>query len=1397
MELEDLSGVPPPRRAARAAAAKAREQLKAPTKAEVDPIEQQRRQEDKEFKAKQAASLESAIAAVEGRNYKLEQEELHPPLLELRNCHELLNVYKFLHLFGRFFQIEHTDVSMLETEYQDHRSIVVSDINCKMLRHLLEREDIRFGSWEEILREAWAVWEADKVGAHLDSMLAARSYAEMSPTERVNVTNAIIYRVVDQSLEFRQWMNNPGNMNPLDLRIEPIGKDAFKGTEWQEFKAEQNIRLPRSGTTSSTRARNKKFESEEQKRKRCEQAKIKQKEREEREAEKAEAKELRKAKEAAAKQKWEDFEAKQRKEREKALAKKLREEARLAKRQEEIRLEEEKQRMVEEKRQRRYAERMARTHGWALPDEYKSMAQDKNGPGAIPIVKKPRKGTAEAAAAAAAAAAAEGAGGEPKKKKGPGRPRKIRVEVVRPPTPPPVRQTINLRKLTKKGTRIYNKNMANAAANAIANGKCRTMHQWHEEYVDSVRLERANGGVKRKWKFASNDADGNHSKAKVDRFPCPYCEADFASNGGLQRHVENSCPNATKEAIAAEVRRVILVKKVAAEAALAAAKAAKAKAKAKAPASGGKKKASSSSSFSAAAGGGGGGAAAAAKTPGGKKTPSKAKKTPQSSGKGSSSSKTAGTAGPNGESKPKRKYTKKKKLPVAAEEEVGSIIAVTNDASNGSSAAAMSSMAGAAALLLGASMVQQHDHVARQALLQQANARARLQAVEQSALVVQGQMQQQFQGLADLQVEVQNMQTGDEPVQATPEQQAKIREILIGIQTYQQQLVVQKQAQREAERQLSVAQEAVAAAAAAAAAGGGGQAGAAAMPDQQKQQRLLQMIYAEQQQQRQQQRAAGGGGGAVGATAEVKKSPTKKANGKKPAGAKKAAGGKKPAGAKKASGKKPAGAKKRAAAAAAAAANPAGILPGHTERQYCKRGCVHLGGDFTVTLGCDNDDCQHGAWFHLKCVGLFAPPAESAKWFCDGCRVPAPAPAPAPTPGVVAAQAPAPAPALAPTPPFTPHTTTTTARNPTPAPAADPTLVPAPNAAPAAVFASAPAPEVTPAPTPTLVPAPSVAPAAVFAPAPEVTPAPTPALVPAPNVVSTAVFAPAPAPKVAPAPTPTLVPALHAAPAPTPTLVPALHAAPAPTPTLVPAPSVAPAAVFAPAPAPAPTLAPAPAEAQVPVTQKPVLVLAGASPRQRPSLPALLEAAPGSTPSSDGVSSLADHASSSAEASAAPFLFQAAVGAAVGAGPPIATADPLNTSHPDTPAPWMSSGSTSLAAAAAAAAVGGAVSGTPAASSSSHPLTPAPWAFGSAKVEPTKAASLLQQITGNVAAAASQRFNSIYEDGSSTVSPDIAASVARAVGPTASMSTGQALAFASVGLPLGTLAEVDTPPADT
>lgn len=49
----------------------------------------------------------------------------------------------------------------------------------------------------------------------------------------------------------------------------PTVLDGLQKREWQEFKAEQNIRLPRSGTTSSTRARNKKFESEEQKRKRC------------------------------------------------------------------------------------------------------------------------------------------------------------------------------------------------------------------------------------------------------------------------------------------------------------------------------------------------------------------------------------------------------------------------------------------------------------------------------------------------------------------------------------------------------------------------------------------------------------------------------------------------------------------------------------------------------------------------------------------------------------------------------------------------------------------------------------------------------------------------------------------------------------------------------------------------------------------------------------------------------------------------------------------------------------------------------------------------------------------------------------------------------------------------
>jgi len=53
-------------------------------------------------------------------------------------------------------------------------------------------------------------------------------------------------------------------------------------------------------------------------------------------------------------------------------------------------------------------------------------------------------------------------------------------------------------------------------------------------------------------------------------------------------------------------------------------------------------------------------------------------------------------------------------------------------------------------------------------------------------------------------------------------------------------------------------------------------------------------------------------------------------------------------------------------------------------KQYCNPGCDQESGDM---VGCENDDCKHGEWFHFQCVGLTAHPPENAKWFCENCRL--------------------------------------------------------------------------------------------------------------------------------------------------------------------------------------------------------------------------------------------------------------------------------------------------------------------------------------------------------------------------------------------------------------------------
>eukprot|EP00040_Diaphanoeca_grandis_P015917 m.81844 g.81844 ORF g.81844 m.81844 type:complete len:295 (-) comp25459_c0_seq1:238-1122(-) len=51
--------------------------------------------------------------------------------------------------------------------------------------------------------------------------------------------------------------------------------------------------------------------------------------------------------------------------------------------------------------------------------------------------------------------------------------------------------------------------------------------------------------------------------------------------------------------------------------------------------------------------------------------------------------------------------------------------------------------------------------------------------------------------------------------------------------------------------------------------------------------------------------------------------------------------------------------------------------------EYCKPDCTGMDGEM---VGCDNDSCPHGEWFHLSCVGLRVSPAEDKNWYCPNCR---------------------------------------------------------------------------------------------------------------------------------------------------------------------------------------------------------------------------------------------------------------------------------------------------------------------------------------------------------------------------------------------------------------------------
>eukprot|EP00035_Acanthoeca_spectabilis_P039323 m.61171 g.61171 ORF g.61171 m.61171 type:complete len:226 (+) comp9545_c0_seq1:533-1210(+) len=53
------------------------------------------------------------------------------------------------------------------------------------------------------------------------------------------------------------------------------------------------------------------------------------------------------------------------------------------------------------------------------------------------------------------------------------------------------------------------------------------------------------------------------------------------------------------------------------------------------------------------------------------------------------------------------------------------------------------------------------------------------------------------------------------------------------------------------------------------------------------------------------------------------------------------------------------------------------------QQEYCRWDCTLAEGEM---VGCDEEGCPHGEWFHLVCVGLRQPPPTDHKWFCPECR---------------------------------------------------------------------------------------------------------------------------------------------------------------------------------------------------------------------------------------------------------------------------------------------------------------------------------------------------------------------------------------------------------------------------
>jgi hypothetical protein len=61
--------------------------------------------------------------------------------------------------------------------------------------------------------------------------------------------------------------------------------------------------------------------------------------------------------------------------------------------------------------------------------------------------------------------------------------------------------------------------------------------------------------------------------------------------------------------------------------------------------------------------------------------------------------------------------------------------------------------------------------------------------------------------------------------------------------------------------------------------------------------------------------------------------------------------------------------------------NPMEMANADRFKAFCCKSCVMP--DDEDMIGCENDKCSHGEWFHLNCVGLTAVPAGA--FYCEKC----------------------------------------------------------------------------------------------------------------------------------------------------------------------------------------------------------------------------------------------------------------------------------------------------------------------------------------------------------------------------------------------------------------------------